>query len=371
MKKKIIVFIILLLIVSFTFSYIYKARNTSPDTNIDSSIDNEEEVIVLPDKLWDQYCQNFIDTQQLIDKLSSEEKVKQLLAPIYTGSSIESETFTKNIGFYALIKVYSYKSSQEINTVMSKINIDSKIPAFIGLDAEGSPINRLSWHKFTHISQFNCDTATDDINALKQSGFNWSLGPVVDLPNSENDWIYNRTISMDKSTVIKTAQEYINCMRDKKILTSAKHFPGHGATITDSHTDIPQINYSKEEWLNTSGEIYDQLDMDSIMTGHLVYPKISSEISSSSPFWSKIIRDELNFKGLIITDDINMLSPKTTDECYGLITDALNNSADVVIFGDSSICNTNKIITKLQENNFTKDDSVKKILETKKKLLCN
>ncbi len=376
MKRILIIISLLIIIITCFLSIIFLIRR-DPDIPI---IDTEgfapvtEEIITdpvaLPETMWEQYCEGYISTDELATSLTLEQKAKQLLAPIYTGHHIDTAQTTSEMGFYVLIKIYHYPSAEQVAIKTGSLSKEGEIPAFIGIDAEGRPLQRLSWHKFTHISDINQKNIMQDISVIRAAGFNWSLGPVVDLPITRRDWIYSRSIGTNKEEVLKVAQTYIDSMRSEGILTSAKHFPGHGDTSVDSHHALPSISSTKKNWDNNQGWIYKQLESDSIITGHLLYPDITSEVSSSSAYWTSVLRDEIGFDGLIITDDINMRSPRDTHSCHKLIKESFDSGADVVMFAHGEVCNTQELLEVIVEDQFNYDEKVINVLKAKREYLC-
>lgn len=176
---------------------------------------------------------------------------------------------------------------------------------------------------------------------LKAVGINFNLAPCVDLnSNPENPIIgkLGRSFSNDPEKVSRHAAIWINEHRKQQILTCLKHFPGHGSSQTDSHlgfTDISQT-WSKEELLPFQTLIQQNL-ADSIMPGHLFHDGFDASYPGSlSPFIiQSLLRDDLAFNGLVITDDIQM---RAITDRYGLVESAclaLAAGADMIIVGNN------------------------------------
>ncbi|WP_298480488.1 glycoside hydrolase family 3 N-terminal domain-containing protein [uncultured Maribacter sp.] len=149
----------------------------------------------------------------------------------------------------------------------------------------------------------------------KDAGIHWNLAPVVDINNNPNNPVIGyRSFGEDKENATQKALAFIKGTQEAGILTSIKHFPGHGDTDTDSHLDLPLITKNKEElWENELypfRKIIASGKLDSVMIGHLSVPalaggnKISSSISKD--IIKGVLRKELGFNGVIISDALNM-----------------------------------------------------------------
>lgn len=149
----------------------------------------------------------------------------------------------------------------------------------------------------------------------RKLGINFNLAPVTDInDNPLNPVINIRAYSQDKKTVSSFVNSFIKGSDEVKVLTALKHFPGHGNTIIDSHEDLPKINGSKEYLLDN--ELFPFIEAinkgaKSIMIGHLEVPSLDTELkipaSLSYQIITKLLKEELGFKGLIISDAFDML----------------------------------------------------------------
>jgi len=148
----------------------------------------------------------------------------------------------------------------------------------------------------------------------KQAGVHYNLAPVSDINNNPNNPVIGyRSFGEDKISVTEKSLAYIKGMQSEGIICSIKHFPGHGDTAVDSHLGLPIIEKSKDELLNNELFPFFELikeNVDSIMVGHLSVPSLSNGQSISSSISKDIItgllRNELGFKGVVISDALNM-----------------------------------------------------------------
>jgi len=149
---------------------------------------------------------------------------------------------------------------------------------------------------------------------LKEIGINVNLAPVLDVNNNlDNPVIGERSYGSDPKLVAKMGAAYIKGLQSENIIAAAKHFPGHGDTAADSHTKMPVINHSKKRLEKI--ELYPfvkaiEAGVEMIMAAHIYFPAIESEsvlpATLSKAVLNGLLREELNFQGLIITDDMEM-----------------------------------------------------------------
>jgi beta-N-acetylhexosaminidase len=149
-------------------------------------------------------------------------------------------------------------------------------------------------------------------------GMNWLLHPVVDLNmNPLHSLVLERAISDDPDFALSLLKKQIDGMHSQNIITTIKHFPGDGATIRDQHLMTAQNPLSWDEWQKTYGKVFKELiatKVPSIMVGHLTFPAYQKErfngdllpASLSSELIIQLLKKEMNFKGVVISDALNM-----------------------------------------------------------------
>lgn len=148
----------------------------------------------------------------------------------------------------------------------------------------------------------------------RAAGIHWNLSPVVDVNNNpKNPVIGYRSFGDDKEQVYQKARAYLNGMRSEGVLGSIKHFPGHGDTATDSHLGLPVIEKPKEALLDNELYPFQKLideGVEAVMVGHLSVPALTDhpEIPSSvnKDIITGLLRQEMGFKGVVISDALNM-----------------------------------------------------------------
>lgn len=179
---------------------------------------------------------------------------------------------------------------------------------------------------------------------LKAAGIHYNLAPLADLNNNPNNPVIGyRSFGQNKEKVARFAIEYLKGMNDVGVLGCLKHFPGHGNTSVDSHLDLPILQENLEEL--AANELYPfikgiEADVDSIMIGHLAVPALNEGKNTSATLSKSIIenllRKQLKYKGLIISDALNMHSvSKLYTQKGQLEWEAFNAGNDVLCFAEN------------------------------------
>ncbi|AFZ59251.1 beta-N-acetylhexosaminidase [Anabaena cylindrica FACHB-243] len=188
---------------------------------------------------------------------------------------------------------------------------------------------------------------------LKSLGINLSWSPVADIfSNPHNPIIGSRAFGTTAETASQGAREYYRGLREEGILGAAKHFPGHGDTSTDSHLELPILNLSLEDLKNRElipFQILIQEQVPLIMTAHILFPQIDADVPAtlSKTILNNILRDELGFQGVIVSDDLDMKAVSEIFMQSGTIVRAFNAGCDLFIvsrnINSSSLARTYKI----------------------------
>lgn len=267
----------------------------------------------------------------------------------------------------------------------------TELPLLIGMDAEWGLRMRLdSTLAFPqHMTMGALDNAklVYDIGIeigkqCKRLGVHINFGPVVDVnSNSQNPIIGVRSFGEDKYNVLAKSLQYMKGLQSQKILACAKHFPGHGDTDLDSHLTLPTISNSKKYIDDIDLYPYKKLIDDTlacIMTAHISVPSIESNAkipaSLSYKVVSKLLKDKMNFKGLVFSDALNMGAVSNLYEPGVLEKNAFMAGNDVLLFSQ----NIPKAFEVIENSLLSKEidydrleESVKKILFKKYKLGLN
>lgn len=185
------------------------------------------------------------------------------------------------------------------------------------------------------------DAAWATASQVTPLGFNWIHSPVLDV-NTEplNPEIGTRSYGETSEEVSKFAIEALKGFKEGGLITTGKHFPGRGASATDAHSGLPEIDLTREQMqqhLNSFQALIDA-GIPSIMTAHTIYPAFDSEnpATLSKAILTDLLRKEMGFKGVVTTDDITMGGIVERYEVHEACVKSINAGADLVLLRDES-----------------------------------
>ncbi len=222
-----------------------------------------------------------------------------------------------------------------------------KSPLFVATDHEGGKVLRLRQGLTPFPDALALGSIGDSDLAfrvgrsmgyeLSALGFNMNLAPVVDLGNART-FLENRVWGIDPTTVGQMTLQFSRGLKASGVVPVAKHFPGHGGTNQDSHFTMPQVFKSRQrlfaEDLVPFKSILGTGGVDVVMTAHVEFPEIArGPASLSREFLTDILREQLNFKGLVLTDDFEMggIGPRLGAAPEDLALRALVAGTDMVL----------------------------------------
>jgi len=233
------------------------------------------------------------------------------------------KTFLKKeqIGGIILFK-HNYDSPGQIAELVNEIqSIKEDLPFFIGVDQEGGRVVRfkspfLQLPPMLKLGEINSPKLTFDLHVqvakeLSACGINLNFSPCADiLRETTSNAIGDRSFGHESEIVSKHVTAVIRALQNNNVLACVKHFPGHGGTSKDSHFDLPYIKLSKEEFFNFDIIPFEKAiksRVEFVMMAHLVVDFIdeNNPCTLSSKAY-QILRKELKFKKIIITDDMEM-----------------------------------------------------------------
>lgn len=170
---------------------------------------------------------------------------------------------------------------------------------------------------------------------LKSMGMNVSWSPVADIySNPNNPIIGTRAMGITPESSATVACEYLRGLSDAGVIGCAKHFPGHGDTSTDSHLELPVLNLTLDE-LKTRELIPFQAliaaQVPMVMTAHILFPKIDANVPAtlSKTILTGMLRSELKFEGVIVSDDLDMKAVADMYQKAGTVTQTFNAGCDL------------------------------------------
>ncbi len=318
--------------------------------------------------------------QLMIVRLSTIEKQTMKVSYLYDEAAKCVEKF--NVGGLCVFQGRPDSLAIHINKLQEK----AKTPLLVSIDGEWGLGMRLFDQVMPLPKQMMLGALTDSsiiyrygklvAAQCKRMGIHMNYAPVIDINNNPNNPVINdRSFGESKEKVAQFGKEYMKGLQENGILACAKHFPGHGDVSVDSHFDLPIINKSKKSL--DSLELYPfkkliQEGIGSIMVAHLFIPSIDSRANRPTSLSvnniQKLLRDEMKFEGLVVTDAMEMMGVKKFFPNGEGSVEALVAGADMLCLPDSIEMVISKIKKAISKNKLSWKDieyHCKKVLQTK------
>jgi beta-N-acetylhexosaminidase len=223
------------------------------------------------------------------------------------------------------------REAEQTRKLLDDVRENSTVLPFLSLDQEGGLVDRLrrvvepmpAANLLKNVEQVET-LAKITAEAVRILGFNMNFAPVVDVINDERakfvNGLYSRTFGKSKEEVFEFAKVYLETLQKNGCLGSIKHFPGLGATEVDSHEELPCVNIKNEEFqtldLYPYKEFFKGSEVHAVMIAHTAFPNLDLQetdrngkllpSSLSYNFTTKLLREQLGFDGLALTDDMEM-----------------------------------------------------------------
>jgi len=332
---------------------------------------------------------------EMISQMTLDEKLGQMMFAGVSGTSLQQET-TSLIRDYKVGGLILYANNLEtpqqtvslMNDLMAA-NVTNRLPLFMGTDQEGGKVARLPGP----LKNFPTNQKVGDINQaqfsfeigqllgeqLKAFGFNLDFAPVMDVnSNPNNPIIGDRSFSSNPDIVSQLGIQTMKGLESQQVIPVIKHFPGHGDTSVDSHLELPKVSKSlddlKQLELIPFKTAIDK-GVDVVMVGHILLPKIDQQYPSSmsKEIITGILRNQLGFDGVVMTDDMTMKAITNHFNIGQAAVDSVKAGNDIILIAHEFSNVTSAIdalkaavkngeITEKQIN-----DSVRRIIQLKQK----
>ena len=335
---------------------------------------------------------NFTMLHNQAFKLTLEKKLYQLIISRLDGKNIHSQSYRVRIlhlikkGICGFI-IFGGKRD-EIKDFIKHIQSHAEIPLFIASDVECG-IGQQIQDTTVFPCQMAIKAAIDrdkprDRSILEGAlkaiaheaidvGINMPLIPVLDVnQNPNNPIVCSRAFSDDPEDVAWFGSRYIGVLEDSELISCAKHFPGHGDTAIDSHISLPVITKSFEELMKIDLIPFAEAiktGVSSIMAGHLSIPAIDTKPASLSKIMiTDLLRKEMGFDGLILTDALNM---KALKDFENVPAQCIKAGADILLHpldADLTVKELKEAVTDKMISEEDIDCAINRILETKAKI---
>ena len=279
--------------------------------------------------------------EEIMKNMTIDEKIGQMFFPRYEPDNVTDDILNKKPGGFVLFaRDFDFEESYIQNYIMEMqnlSNISMGLPLGLAVDEEGGRVTRVSpYHrkagKFPFPQEIYNQSGIDGIlkidkekrDLLRKFYLNINLAPVADISYNSSDYIYPRTLGRDVAESTKYIGEDVNGYVTDNFTCCAKHFPGYGSNI-DTHGDIAIDTRSYETFQNEDFKTFEAAiskKIPMILVSHnIVVCKDDKYPASISKTWHDILRNELKYSGLILTDDLSM----------GAIKKYTNNVSEAVL----------------------------------------
>ncbi len=282
----------------------------TPEQKLDEIVNAGIEVMPLEDKVAGLFIVTPEDITGVQTAVKAGEGTQQALAKYAVGGVIY---FKKNI-----------QSEEQLKQMIDNTQLYTKYPLFIAVDEEGGSVSRVADAGIgTKVDSAQTIGATGDANNayvagqtiggyLSNLGFNLDFAPVADLANVENSVMENRAYGSDATAASPFVISMMQGLEEQNVTACLKHFPGIGSTTADTHDGLASTDRSAEDFRANEFTVFQSgidAGADMIMVSHLSAPSLAGDNTPSTlseAVVTDILREELQFKGVIITDAMNM-----------------------------------------------------------------
>lgn len=250
-------------------------------------------------------------------------------------------------------KYKNIQSPQQLQRLTQQLQEYSDYPLFIAIDQEGGKVARLKkkngfntdWPSAKKISSYNNIEKIENIyhkmgETLSQAGVNLNFAPSVDMEiNPKNVVIVKlqRSYGKDPIKVAALSKVFINAMNHHNVLTSIKHFPGHGSSMGDTHQGFVDITATwKPKELEPYKILIESNFVDTIMIAHVFNKHIDNHYPASLSYQtiSEKLRNEMGYNGVVVTDDLQMYAISKHYNLQETISLSINAGVDLLLFGN-------------------------------------
>ena len=339
--------LVVIVVIALIYSFNWKVDNAlqsreNPHTRVAKDFAKENKVD----------SREGVAINEMIAQMSIDEKVGQLIFAGITGKTVSEET--KNlINEYKVGGIILFannldnpeQSIQLLNQIKME-NDQNPLPLFLGVDQEGGRVERLpdliklpTNQKIgtKNNEQFAYEIAELLGKQLHAFGFNLNFAPVLDVnSNPNNPVIGDRSFGDDIEAVSRLGIESMRGIQSQHIIPVIKHFPGHGDTDVDSHVELPLVDKSLEklqalELVPFKKTI--EAGADVIMNAHILLPQIDAEFpaSMSEEVITGILREQLEFEGVVITDDMTMQAITAHFDIADAVVESVKAGTDIIL----------------------------------------
>ncbi|GAA1443883.1 glycoside hydrolase family 3 N-terminal domain-containing protein [Leifsonia poae] len=257
--------------------------------------------------------------QERLRTMTLRQKVASLLMlhqPGLDGAALRSFVARYGVGGMILMGDNIPPTPAALKALTTAMVPDAALPPLIATDEEGGDVTRLPWDTGPGADTLKSApvAATQAAFArratlLRQTGITVNFGTVADVTADPSSFIFDRVLGTTPPDAAARVSASVGAEHGA-VLSTLKHFPGHGETDADSHLTVPTTPITQAQWQGRDAPSFVagiSTGAELVMFGHLVYSAVDAAPASLSPTWHRILRDQLGYSGVTITDDMRML----------------------------------------------------------------
>ena len=356
------------------------STSEATQTETTSSVESNQE-----DFSNELFAQYYKQAEQIMKDMTIEEKVGQMFLVRYPDNGVINQIKNEAPGGYILFgKDFDNETKESILKELTENQQASKIGLIFGVDEEGGTVVRVSSHKAFRSSKFQSpqelwkqgqlpqilEDSKEKSELLKSIGLNMNLAPVVDVPTKTSSFMYERSYGRGAEKTATYVSRLIQTMNEDNMISVMKHFPGYGDNV-DTHTGIaiderPYSTFETSDFLPFESGI--EAGGPCILVSHNIVKAMDENYPASlSENVHKILREDLNFSGIVITDDLSMEAVKTYAENGDVAVQAVLAGNDMLI-SSNFVEQKQEILKAIEENKIRENiinKAVRRILSMK------
>lgn len=259
-----------------------------------------------------------------------------------TDTAVLRDYMSSGLGGFILMSDNISGGPDQVRAVTAALTVDPQLPPLIAIDQEGGVVSRLSWDALPAGRGLQSADAASVESAfagraelVAAVGANVNFGIIADVPLGPTSFIASRALGTDADSAATRVRAAVQGEKGI-VLSTLKHFPDHGAAPGDSHHLIPTTDVPLEKWRMADAKPFIagiDAGAELLMFGHLAYTSVDAAPASLSARWHAIARDELGFDGVMITDDLGMLSSSGV----AAYRDPVANAVHAIVAGNDMV----------------------------------
>lgn len=299
-------------------------------------------------ELFEDY---YKEAEKIMETMTVEEKAGQVFIAAFINSRAHDHVTKKHVGGFCLFaNDFAYKTADEIRAMLDNLNNAAKIKLSFGADEEGGTVSRIGQYfrkegKFLSPHDYYDQGGKskgglenilkyeqEKIDLMKSLHLNYNFAPVADMSTDPKDFIYKRSLGQ----TAKTTSDFIGRISDlynqNTFTCCLKHFPGYGNN-SDTHTGPAEDFRTLNNFYNYDFKPFQagiNWNVSMIMFSHNIVHSMGGKSASISPTAHEILRNNLQYTGLIVTDSLTMAGVKSTQRAI----DAMNAGNDILLTSD-------------------------------------